>query len=303
MKKTMALLFAGCLVLAVLSGCSEKTYADGGKTADAQTAFTALTLTCMCDCQHLYKEKPEFDDWYCQRYGELSGFKPQQQMTVSFYGTEYTGKYSNSFLSGLNVNAVHNYTDAESRFSFSVSGEDGSLRVLKINNKADNAPYSNEIFEQCRLKAQEIAKQYIDTSYFELNAEKHETGPRFVYCQYVNGVETDNTLSVYFKPSGTFDYFCNKVSCGYKSISSAKSTRAIEVYTSGEAEEMALNKAKSVFADLNITEYTKVTPGKLFVLPDGALAKEYTVEARVQIYYQDEEGYTAEHVHIAVTAY
>lgn len=84
---------------------------------------------------------------------------------------------------------------------------------------------------------------------------------------------------------------------------SGKTADAQTAYTSGEAEEMALNKAKSVFADLNITEYTKVTPGKLFVLPDGALAKEYTVEARVQIYYQDEEGYTAEHVHIAVTAY
>lgn len=108
---------------------------------------------------------------------------------------------------------------------------------------------------------------------------------------------------VYFKPSGTFDYFCNNVSCGYKSISYAKATRAIEVYTSGEAEEMALNKAKTVFTDLSVTEYTEVTPGKIFVLPDGSLVKEYTVKARVQIYDRDEKGYTDEHVHIAVTAY
>ena len=217
-----------------------------------------------------------------RQYGKVTAQEPQSRLTVVFDGKEYSGKYDHTVVNSLGMCTNHIYQGDD--LFFSIDATNGELTSIHFVYRFVDSEISDELLVSCRNEAQRIAEQYIDTSYFVLEEKnEHELGMSFIYTQFVGGMKTENHLQVSFNGQGNLDTFNIYVSEGYKLISQEgvdDTAKLVETLSSKAAEQTALNKAKSAFADIDVKKY-EIREPKLYVMPDGKLVMAYSFVAEI----------------------
>lgn len=300
--KKISLLLTALSVLVILSGCgSDKTQSEAN-TEEKEIAFTAFASSEIesdyFGCPYPIINK-SFEDFYTARYGEAAVTKPEpeSELTVTFDGQEYTGKFTNVEDNSLTLGIILNYYSNPARsLIFAVDAADGTLRHLRIvyDRKEYNTEISDEMYEICRNKAQQIAERYIDTDYFVLE-EQRGTGiinTSFIYRLYFEGEPTESRLSISFSPTGKLYSFAYYVTDGYKAVVDSKRKAEIaELLLSEKADQMALDEVNEIFKDGDIDKI-KLSSCNIYILPDGIPVKRYNFQTDKLIETEEEGIYT-----------
>lgn len=309
MKKLIYLLIM-CIIMTAFCGCS----GDSSKNDDSQkTANINILISSDIsgDCMSTedFDINKDFENWYSQRYNDVKLSEPAEEITVQFDGKEYTGKYKRTKTYGLGTMTSYEYTVD---FGFlEINPSNGGISYILFGQPPIAEDKMDEkTYEACRKKAQEIAEQYIDTSYFTFEITELSTVVRFSYIQYVNGKPTENRLSMNFYFNGNLSSFCNYVSEGYKNVMNAQKTdvnKLVDTFNSEQTQQLVLDKVKPLFADYECEdcEY-EINQSQLYVMPDGKLMQSYNVTAsfmKESPIYKNESGnplYYEEHALLQV---
>ena len=308
--KKLTYLLVMCIIMTAFCGCS----GDSSKNNDSQeTANINILISSDIsgDCMSTedFNINQDFENWYSQRYNNTKRQEPAEEITVQFDGKEYTGKYKQTKTYHLGTSVAYEYTVD---FGFlEINSSNGDIWLLHVGHPPVNRDKIDEkTYEACRKKAQEIAEQYIDTSYFTLEIEETFESVQFIYIQYINGKPTENKLAVTFTFKGEFESFCNFVSEGYKKVMKAQKTdvnKLVDTFNSEQTQQRVLDKVKPLFADYECEdcEY-EINQSQLYVMPDGKLMQSYNVTAsfmKESPIYKNESGnplYYEEHALLQV---
>lgn len=279
--KKLTYLLVMCIIISAFCGCSN----DNSKNNNSQNPANInilISSDISGDCMSTedFDINKDFENWYSQRYNYVKRQEPDEEITVQFDGKEYTGKYKQTKTYHLGTSIAYEYTVD---FGFlEINPLNGGISYILFGQPPIAKDKMDEkTYEACRKKAQEIAEQYIDTSYFTLEITELSTVVRFSYIQYVNGKPSENKLAMNFYFNGNLSNFCNNVSEGYKKVMKAQKTDAnklVDTFNSEQTQQLVLDKVKPLFADYEDCEY-KIYQPQLHVMPDGKLMQSYNVRA------------------------
>ena len=174
MKRLMALLLAGVLLVPALCGCTQKKYEP----------YTVLEAG-----------SEELKAVYT--YANEEDYTAPEQMTVKVNGKKYTGAFDDKYGSGNDVMLV--YEGEDCRFTVSaVSGE--LLHFFRRGLPKTTKEISNK---EARKIADSIAGDYIYIRDYEITVDKSSN--RFTYTRYISGYPTTEELEINLREDGELE--------------------------------------------------------------------------------------------------
>lgn len=243
-----------------------------------------------------YSEKSDFLKWHKDKYGEQKQTEPEKTVTVDFNGKTYSANYKSTCRSFNYYGSAYSYKSHsnEGDIEITVDAETGKFIALFIFSKSNNKQFDQTVCDRCREEAQEIAKQYIDTEFFEFEEEHNDSAMRFTYYISFNGQKTPYNLTVSYNASGELYHFHVYVTDNYKNLKERENelTKNGELATDEELKSITIDRAKTLVTESEIIG-TEVKDETLLVTPDNLVFKQISVIVKAQC-YERPEGYPEE---------
>lgn len=190
--------------------------------------------------------------------------------TVVFEGKQYTGEYSRSMTETYNTYQTDFYSTGQELFC--VNAETGELTDIILPNNGEG----NMDADACQEIAFNLADKYIDRSEYTLTVSSYETSHGYLFTKYIDGIETNEKLSIGIKKNGKISVFSHSMLGAFpanEEALSAANAQRVTLLADADAKTLAMNKAAEVCPDGE----KKLTDRMWVMLENGQIGMIYTI--------------------------
>ncbi len=222
--------------------------------------------------------------------GAKEGRTIPQELTITFDGKTYTGKYVDTYGYTYDTYNIDRYLVEADRISFDVDASDGSLETIMFPDR----PEGDKTIEDCKTEALRIAKQYINTDLYELRTNTNDSLHTFFFRRKIGEYDTVAAMSIGIDKQGNCAYINRMMTDEFEEWISKQDESEIKAtlakFDADITHSAIEEKVRSIYATM---EKWEITNKLVVVTPDDKVGMVYTVLAYLagEEYHEGEGSY------------